>query len=96
MTISRAVRASKLMLAVMSALDNQPDKFKSVLDVFGEEQIYRKVFRQIMETYGKLILGIGLQSGVSEFTGLEQVNWTTRSGALEPSNVSLYLLSHAG
>ena len=38
-TTSRAVRASKLMLAVMTGLAVHRDKFESALDVFGEEHV---------------------------------------------------------
>ncbi len=36
---SRALRVSKLMLAVMAHLDVYPDKFESALDVFREEMV---------------------------------------------------------
>ena len=52
---SRAVRASKLMLAVMAGLDIHPEKFESTLNVFREEHvdIYAQLSSMIKETYGK-------------------------------------------
>ena len=52
-TTSRAVRASKLMLAVMAGLDIHPDKFESALGVFREEPVYAQFSSMIRETYGK-------------------------------------------
>ena len=54
-TTSRAVRASKLMLAVMAGLDIHPDKFESALDVFRDECVYAKFSRMVKESYGELI-----------------------------------------
>ena len=53
LTISRAARASKLLLAVMAGLDIHPDKFESVLDAFREEQLYACFSSMIKESYGK-------------------------------------------
>ena len=48
---SRAVRASKLLLAVMAGLDINPDRFESVLDVFKGEHVYASVLK-----YGERVL----------------------------------------
>ena len=50
-TTSRAVRASKLILAVMSHLDVQPDKFESALEVLAEEHVYAQFSSMIKESY---------------------------------------------
>ena len=52
-TTSRAVRASKLMLAVMAGLEIHPDKFESALDVFGEEHMYAQFSSMVKESYSK-------------------------------------------
>ena len=52
-TISRAVRASKLMLAVMAGLDIHPDKFESALDVFREEHVYTQFSSMVREAHGE-------------------------------------------
>ncbi len=41
-TTSRVVRASKLILAVMTHLELHPDKFETALEVFREELVYFK------------------------------------------------------
>ena len=53
-TTSRAVRASKLMLAVMAGLDIHPDKFESALDVFREEHVYAQFSSMVKECNSKL------------------------------------------
>ena len=50
---SRALRVSKLMLAVMAHLDVHPDKFESALDVFREELVYTEVASMISLSFGK-------------------------------------------
>ncbi len=50
---SRALRVSKLMLAVMTHLDVHPDKFESALDVFREELVYAEVVSMISLSFGK-------------------------------------------
>ncbi len=50
---SRALRVSKLMLAVMTHLDVHPDKFESALDVFKEELVYAEVASMILLSFGK-------------------------------------------
>ena len=55
-TISRAARSSKLMLAVMANLDTQPDKFKSALDVFREDHTYAHISSMIEATQGQYML----------------------------------------
>ena len=52
---SRALRVSKLMLAVMAHLDVHPDKFESALDVFREELVYAEVASLIASSIGKWI-----------------------------------------
>ena len=54
-TISRVLRTSKLMLAVLAGLDIHPDKFESTLDVFREEPVYAQFSSMIRETYGKKV-----------------------------------------
>ncbi|XP_064401752.1 uncharacterized protein LOC135347643 [Halichondria panicea] len=44
---TRAVRVSKLMLAVITHLDVHPDKFESALDVFREKLVYAEVASMI-------------------------------------------------
>lgn len=51
---SRAVRATKLMLAVMIHLDTHPDKFESALDVFREERVYTELASLIQTSRGRL------------------------------------------
>ncbi len=55
---SRALRVSKLMLAVMAHLDVHPDKFESALDVFREEPVYAQFASLIASSIGKCI-GVG-------------------------------------
>ena len=55
-TTSRAVRASKLMLAVMAGLDIHPDKFERALDVLREEHVYAQFSSMIKESYGNYAL----------------------------------------
>ncbi len=50
---SRALRVSKLMLAVMAHLDVHPDKFESALDVFREELVYADFASLIASSIGK-------------------------------------------
>ncbi len=50
---SRALRVSKLMLAVMDHLDVHPDKFESALDVFREESVYAEFASLIASSIGK-------------------------------------------
>ena len=50
---SRALRVSKLMLAVMAHLDVHPDKFESALDVFREELVYADFASLIASSVGK-------------------------------------------
>ncbi len=50
---SRALRVSKLMLAVMAHLDVHPDKFESALDVFREELVYAEFASLIASSIGK-------------------------------------------
>ncbi len=50
---SRAVRVTKLMLAVMAHLDVYPDKFESSLDVFREKLVYAEVASMISLSFGK-------------------------------------------
>ncbi len=52
---SRALRVSKLMLAVMAHLDVHPDKFESALDVFREELVYTDFASLIASSIGKWI-----------------------------------------
>ena len=52
-TISRVVRASKLLLAVMAGLDTHPDKLESVLGAFREEHVYAQFSSVINESYSK-------------------------------------------
>ena len=52
-TTSRAVRASKLMLAVMAGLDIHPDKFENALDVFRDSDVYSLFPSMIKESYGE-------------------------------------------
>ena len=56
-TTSRAVRTSKLMLAVMAGLEAGPDRFESALDVFQEEQLYADLSSLLRETASKLKKG---------------------------------------
>ncbi len=51
---SRAVRVSKLMLAVMAHLDVHPDKFESALDVFREELVYAEIATLIASSYSSM------------------------------------------
>ena len=67
-TTSRAVRASKLMLAVMAGLDIHPDKFESALDVLREDTVYAQFSSMIKETYGKRLYPTVLIRGVSTKT----------------------------
>ncbi len=50
---SRALRVSKLMLAVIAHLDVHPGKFESALDVFREELVYAEVASMISLSFGK-------------------------------------------
>ncbi len=50
---SRALRVSKLMLAVMTHLDIHPDKFESALDVFREKLVYAEIASMISLSFGK-------------------------------------------
>ncbi len=50
---SRALRVSKLMLAVMAHLDVHPGKFESALDVFREEPVYSDFASLIALSIGK-------------------------------------------
>ncbi len=52
-TTSRAVRASKLILAVMTHLELHPDKFETALDVFREELVYSEFSTLIGASIGK-------------------------------------------
>ena len=52
-TTSRAVKASKLMLAVMAGLDIHPDKFENALDVFKEVNVYSDFSRLIKDSFGE-------------------------------------------
>ena len=52
-TTSRAVRTSRLMLAVIAGLDNHPDKFESALDVFRKEQVYTQIASIVEDSYGE-------------------------------------------
>lgn len=46
-TTSRAVRASKLILAVTTHLELHPDKFETALEVFKEEPVYAEFYSLI-------------------------------------------------
>ncbi len=53
--ISRTIRGSKLMLAVMAHLDVHPGKFEAALDVFREELVYTELADLIEQSYGEQI-----------------------------------------
>ena len=53
-TTSRAVRASKLILAVMTHLELHPDKFETALEVFREELVYAEFSTILTDSIGKL------------------------------------------
>ena len=55
---SRAVRASKLILAVMTHLELHPDKFETALEVFREELVYAEFSTLIKSSIGKCLLSI--------------------------------------
>ncbi len=52
-TTSRTVRASKLILAVMTHLELHPDKFETALEVFREELVYAEFYTLIGSSIGK-------------------------------------------
>ena len=54
-TISRAARTSKLLLAVMAILDIQPDKFESALDVLREDHTYSHISSMIKATHSQYV-----------------------------------------
>ncbi len=55
-TTSRAVRASKLILAVMTHLELHPDKFETALEVFREELVYSEFSTLIGASIGNIIV----------------------------------------
>ena len=57
-TTSRAVRASKLILAVMTHLELHPDKFETALEVFREELVYSEFSTLIGASIGNIIVYI--------------------------------------
>ena len=70
---SRAVRASKLILAVMAGLDICPDKFESALDVLRGEQVYAQFSSMIKESCGEQTIVSYLLAGIGMYYCLEVI-----------------------
>ena len=52
-TADRAVRCNKLLLAVMAHLEDHPDKFECVLEIFSQEPTLCTVAERVIKTCGK-------------------------------------------